>query len=320
MPANTQTGSSARYTRNARNASGCPLASRRRPGSSFRTTSRGSARQGLAAGPSLDNPVPNVARVYDYLLGGKDNFPADRAAAETLIRLIPDGLTACRENRQFVGRAVRYLAGQGIRQFIDIGPGLPTRDNVHEVALQAAPDARVVYADYDRVVVAHARALLAKPHPGVAAINGDLRHPTEILQDPELRALISLDQPLAVLVTAVLHFISDDEDPYAITRTLTDAMPPGSYLVISHITPDHVAPDAGRKAQEVYANATARVYPRTRDAITRFFDGLELAGPGVVSVSAWRPERLVAQPDGRTLLYAGVARKPQEQGVKRDEP
>lgn len=254
--------------------------------------------------------VPNVARIYDYLLGGKDNFEADRVAAETLIRLIPDGVTACRENRQFVRRAVRYLAGQGIRQFIDIGTGLPTQGNVHEIALDGAPDARVVYADYDPVVVAHARALLAKPHPAVVAISGDLRHPEKILQDPELRALISLDQPFAVLATAVLHFIGDDEDPWSITRTLTAAMPPGSYLVVSHITPDDVAPDAGRKAQAVYADATAQAHPRTRDSVTRFFDGLELTEPGVVSVSAWQPDPLVAHRAGRTLLYAGVARKP----------
>ena len=254
--------------------------------------------------------VPNVARIYDYLLGGKDNFEADRAAAETLMRLIPDSVTACQDNRRFVRRAVRYLAGQGIRQFIDIGTGLPTQGNVHEVALEAAPDARVVYADYDPVVVAHARALLAKPAaPAVAAISGDLRHPEQILQDPGLRALISLDQPFAILATAVLHFISDSEDPYAVTRTLTAAMPPGSYLVISHITPDDVAPDAGRQAQAVYAHATAQAHPRTRAGIARFFDGLELAEPGVVSVSAWRLEPSAA-PSGRTLMYAGAARKP----------
>jgi S-adenosyl methyltransferase len=254
--------------------------------------------------------VPNVARIYDYLLGGKDNFVADRVAADTLIRLIPDGVTACRENRRFVRRAVRYLAGEGIRQFIDIGTGLPTQGNVHEVALEAAPDARVVYADYDPVVVAHARALLAKPAaPAVAAISGDLRHPEQILQDPELRALLRLDQPFAVLATAVLHFISDDENPEAITRTLAAAMPPGSYLVISHITPDNVAPAASRQAQAVYADATAQAHPRTRAGIARFFGGLELAEPGVVSVSAWRPEP-VAGPPARTLLYAGVARKP----------
>jgi hypothetical protein len=269
----------------------------------------------VAPGPDTpvhlpERRVPNVARIYDYLLGGKDNFEADRAAAQTLIQIIPDGATACLDNRQFVGRAVEYLADQGIRQFIDIGPGLPTQDNVHEVALKAAPDARVVYADYDPVVVAHARALLAKPHPTVAAISGDLRRPGEILGNPELRALISLDQPFAVLATAVLHFIGDDEDPYAITRTLTGAMPPGSYLAISHITPDDVAPDAGRKAQEVYAHATAQAHPRTYDAIARFFDGLELAGPGVVPVRAWRPQPIVRQPADRTLLYAGVGRKP----------
>jgi hypothetical protein len=256
--------------------------------------------------PFLGTQAPNVARIYDYLLGGKDNFEADRAAAETLIRLIPDGLTACRENRRFVRRAVRYLAAHGIRQFIDIGPGLPTQGNVHEVAQECAPDARVVYADYDPVVVAHAQALLAKP-AGVAAISGDLRRPGEILQDPELRTLISVDRPFAVLATAVLHFIGDDEDPYAITRTLSDAMPSGSYLVITHITADDIAADAGRKAQAVYARATAQAHPRSRDAVTRFFDGLELADPGVVSVSAWRPELGCGK--GRTLMYAGVGRK-----------
>jgi S-adenosyl methyltransferase len=261
--------------------------------------------------PFLGSPVPNVARIYDYLLGGKDNFALDRAAADELIRLIPDGVAACRENRQFVRRAVRYLASEGIRQFIDIGTGLPTRGNVHEVALEAAPDARVVYADYDPVVVAHARALLAKPAaPAVIAISGDLRHPEQILHNPGLRGLISLNRPFAVLATAVLHFISDDEDPYAITDTLKEAMPPGSYLVISHITPDDIAPDADRRAQAVYAGATAQAYPRARDTITRFFDGLQLAEPGVVSVSAWRRELLIAQPPDRTLLYAGVARKP----------
>jgi len=266
--------------------------------------------------PLPGGPVPNVARIYDYLLGGKDHFEADRAAAETLMSLIPDVVTACQENRRFVRRAVRCLAREGIRQFIDIGPGLPTQGNVHEIALEAAPDAGVVYADYDPVVVAHARALLAEPNPTVTAISGDLRHPEQILHDPELRKLISPDQPFAVLATAVLHFISDDEDPYAITRTLTAAMPPGSYLVISHITPDDIAADAGRKAQAVYADATAQAHPRTRDDMARFFDGLELAEPGVVNVSAWRPEpgsgsgNGNGNGNGRTLLYAGVGRKP----------
>ena len=273
----------------------------------------------LPVPPLPGTRVPNVARIYDYLLGGKDNFEADRAAAETLMRLIPDGVIACRENRKFMRRAVRYLAWQGIRQFVDIGTGLPTQGNVHEVALEAAPDARVVYVDYDPVVVTHARALLAKPAaPAVAAISGDLRHPELILHDPELRELISFDQPFAVLATAVLHFISDDEDPYAITRTLTAAMPPGSYLVISHITPDDIAADASRKARAVYAHATAQAHPRTREGITQFFDGLEVAGPGVVSVSAWRPEP--GGYKGRTLMYAGVARKASPAGRSNDEP
>ena len=254
--------------------------------------------------------VPNVARIYDYLLGGKDNFEADRAAAETLMRLIPDSVTACQDNRRFVRRAVRYLAGQGIRQFIDIGTGLPTQGNVHEVALEAAPDARVVYADYDPVVVAHARALLAKPAaPAVAAISGDLRHPEQILQDPELRALISLDQPFAILATAVLHFISDERRP------LRDYPHADSGHAARQLPGDLAHHPrrrrAGRRpqAQAVYANATAQAHPRTRDGIARFFDGLELAEPGVVSVSAWRLEPSAA-PSGRTLMYAGAARKP----------
>jgi hypothetical protein len=259
--------------------------------------------------PFVDASVPNVARIYDYLLGGKDNFAADREAATSLIRLIPDALQACRENRQFLQRAVRFLAREaGIRQFIDIGTGLPTQGNVHETAHGIEPHARVVYVDYDPVVVSHAQALLAASQD-VAVINRDLRRPEEILEDPVLRAYINLDEPVAVLLVAVLHFLTDDDDPWAIAGRVMAAMPAGSYLVLSHITADDIPDEADRKARDVYQRATAPAVPRSRGAIARFFDGLEILEPGVTDIGAWRTGEL---PSGgsRTLLYAGMGRKP----------
>jgi hypothetical protein len=271
--------------------------------------------------PRVDASVPNVARIYDYLLGGKDNFAADRDAAAELLTLIPDAQAACYQNRAFVRRAVRFLVGQaGIRQFIDIGTGLPTQGNVHDIAQATAPDARVAYVDYDPVVVSHAQALLATT-PTVAVINGDLRNPEEILTDPALRELIDFSQPVAILLAAILHFIADDEYPYQITGTLKAAMPPGSYLVLSHITGDDIPEETIRKAQSVYERATAPVFPRSREAIRRFLDGLEIASePGVTDVSLpqlWAPlapdEPELAPSlicEGRTLIHAGVGRKP----------
>ena len=271
--------------------------------------------------PRVDASVPNVARIYDYLLGGKDNFSADRNAAAELLSLIPDAQAACHHNRVFVRRAVRFLAGQArIRQFIDIGAGLPRQGNVHDIAQAIAPDARVAYVDYDPVVVSHAQALLATT-PTVAVINGDLRNPEQILIDPALRELIDFSQPVAVLLTAILHFIADDEHPYQITGTLKAAIPPGSYLVLSHVTADDVPEETSRKAQSVYGRATAPVLPRSREAIRRFLDGLETAsGPGVIDVGLpqpWAPlapdEPGPAHPqivEGRTLICAGVGRKP----------
>jgi hypothetical protein len=262
-----------------------------------------------------------VARIYDYLLGGKDNFAADRVAAAELLSLIPDAQAACHHNRVFVRRAVRFLAGQaGIRQFIDIGTGLPTQGNVHDIAQATAPDARVAYVDYDPVVVSHAQALLATT-PTVAVINGDVRAPDKILTDPALRELIDFSQPVAILLAAILHFIADDEHPYQIADTLKAAIPPGSYLVLSHITADDVPEETSHKAQSVYERATAPVFPRSREAIRRFLDGLEIASePGVMDVSLpqpWAPlapdEPEPAHPpiyEGRTLICAGVGRKP----------
>ena len=271
--------------------------------------------------PLVDTSVPNVARIYDYLLGGKDNFAADRDAAGELLSLLPDAQTACHHNRVILQRAVRYLAGQaGIRQYIDIGTGLPTQGNVHEIVQGINPDARVAYVDYDPVVVSHARALLATA-PTVAVINGDLRSPDKILADPGLRTLIDFSEPVAVLLVAILHFIADDEHPHQIADTLKAAMPPGSYLVLSHITADEVPGETSRKAQSVYGRATAPVFPRSRKAIRRFLDGLETGfEPGITDVGRpqpWAPpapgEPEPAHPlvfEGRTLIYAGVGKKP----------
>jgi S-adenosyl methyltransferase len=258
----------------------------------------------------FDPRTPNVARIYDYLLDGKDNFPADRATAHQLLELLPDAAKSARDNRKFVMRVVRHLAAEaGIRQFIDIGTGLPTRDSIHEVAQSVAEDSRVVYSDYDPVVVTHARALLATT-PSEAAIAGDLRFPAEIRADPELRQLIDFRKPVALLLTAVLHHIRDDEHPYDMVRTLTDALPAGSFVAISHITADEVPDDVAAAAQDLYALASAPANPRTRGEITRFFDGMELIDPGIVATRDWRPP---ARGDKlpRALAYGGVGYKHQ---------
>jgi hypothetical protein len=256
-----------------------------------------------------DSSVPNVARIYDFLLGGKNNFAADREAAGKLTRLIPDGVQAACQNRRFLQRAVRFLVGEaGIHQFIDIGTGLPTQGNVHEVAHSIAEDARVLYVDYDPVVISHAQALLAT-EPTVVAINRDLRNPDEIISHPALQALIDLDRPAAILAVAVLHFIKDDENPYRIVDTLKAAMAPGSYLVLSHVTDDAVSGETKREAQGVYEHATAPVIPRSRDEFARFFSGLEVIEPGLTDTREWRREQ-GSVGNARVLIYGGVARKP----------
>lgn len=262
----------------------------------------------------VDASVPNVARIYDYLLGGKDNYSADREAAIKIVSLLPDALKACHNNRRFLQRAVRFLADEaGVRQFIDIGTGLPTQGNVHEVAQSFAPDARVLYVDYDPVVVSHAQALLAT-NPTVVAINRDLRQPDQIIAHPALQALIDLNKPVAILLVAVLHFITDDEDPYGIVNELKAAMPSGSYLVLSHITADDISPWVSNEVQQIYDRATAPATPRPRAGIERFFDGMEIIAPGLTDVGAWRDLKPVGREgrseSGRTLFFGGVGRKP----------
>ncbi len=221
-------------------------------------------------------------------------------------------MRACRDNRDFLQRAVRYLASQGIRQFLDIGTGLPAMGSVHEAAQQAAPGARVAYIDYDPVVLTHARALLAGT-PGVIAVPGDLRHPEAITTDPDIRRHLDLTRPVAVLCVAVLHF-TDAEQPRAITGRLMDAMMPGSWLAITHATADHVTEQAAADARGVYDTASAPVTPRTLTEVTGLFDGLKLAEPGVTGAADWHLEIPPYRPHGQeprqeTYIYAGVAMK-----------
>jgi hypothetical protein len=256
----------------------------------------------------FDPTVPNVARIYDTLLGGKDNFAADREAAARLLEAVPQAAVAARENRAFLNRAVRYLAHEaGIRQFLDIGAGLPAARAVHEIVHGLVPPPVVVYADNDPVVIRHADALISG-RPGVAAIHADLRQPGALLDQATWRNLIDLARPVAILLVAILHFIEDTEDPWAIVNRLKDQMAPGSYLVISHVTADHITPQAAQQAQSAYQGASAPGVPRSRAQVARFFGGLEMVSPGLVSVSGWRPGEIGHVP-GPALFYAGIGRK-----------
>jgi len=250
---------------------------------------------------------PNVGRIYDHLLGGKDNYQDDRQFGDRLLAVLPDAQAAAWANRHFLRRAVRFLAGEaGIRQFIDIGAGLPAIGNVHQVARELEPRSRVVFADYDRVVVAHAQALLCTA-PGVRAIQGDVRDPAGILDHPEVRAEIDLREPVAVVLTAVLHFGPDEDSPHKLVDMLKAATAPGSYLVISHATGEDIGPEAAGQVQELYARATAPVVFRSRAEVARFFEGLELIPPGLDNVAAWRAGPSPARP-ARTIVLGGVGR------------
>jgi S-adenosyl methyltransferase len=266
----------------------------------------GGERARLAA-RGLDVSVPNVARIYDFILGGKDNFEADRAAAAQLLAVIPGGPGPARMNRAFLGRVVHFLAAErGIRQFLDIGSGLPTAANVHEIAQAADPDARVVYVDNDPVVVLHAMALLEDRARGVVAVRGDLRDPAAVTASPAVRELIDFSQPVAVLMFAVLHFVSDADDPAALVAGFADVMAPGSALALSHITDENIGEGAARAGRAVYQSSSAPIVPRSRAQIEAFFDGLDLLPPGVTGISHWPGP----DPGGAELhFYGGVAVK-----------
>jgi hypothetical protein len=251
--------------------------------------------------------------MYDYYLGGKNHFAADREVAEKLLASVPSGRTGARENRAFLGRAVRYLTAEaGVRQFLHIGTGLPTTNNVHEVAQAAAPSARVVYVDNDPLVLAHARALLASsPEGRTAYTQADLRDPTVILNDAVTRDVLDFSQPVALMLVAVLHFMPDEFKPAAAIATLLDALPSGSYLVASHLTAEH-DPEGSAAGMRAYQAAGVPIQLRdSAEFAALAFTGLELVPPGVVLVSEWRPTGMGPRPTAAEVnCYGGVARKP----------
>ena len=257
----------------------------------------------------IDTTVARQARIYDYLLGGKDNFAADREAAEQATAAFPGFVTWARHNRAFLGRAVNYLvAEEGIRQFLDVGTGLPTANNTHEVAQRIAPETRVVYVDNDPVVLVHAQSLLNSSPEGVTAfIQADLRDPEAILA--HARQTLDFSQPMALMLLAILHVIPDADDPWGVVGQLVAALPSGSYLVISHpardIHPEQIAEMTKRLNQRLGSVVS---HGRTWDEVSRFFTGLELVEPGIVSTPRWRPGTGVDPADDPA--YAAVARKP----------
>ena len=263
--------------------------------------------------PEIDTSKPHAARMYDYFIGGKNHFAADRETAAQVLRNSPHVRIAARENRGFLGRAVRYLAGEaGIRQFLDIGTGLPTTNNVHEVAQAVTPSSRVVYVDNDPLVLAHARALLtSSPEGRTAYIHADLRDPAAILASPAVREVLDFGQPVALMLVAILHFFPDENQPAKVIATLLDALPPGSYLVASHLTTEH---DPARTAagQATMRQAGIAMQKRDADEFARLaFSGLELVPPGVVLVSEWRPEGDGPRPTPvEVSCYGAVGRKP----------
>ncbi|MGH3391561.1 MAG: SAM-dependent methyltransferase [Actinomadura sp.] len=256
----------------------------------------------------IDVTVPSPARIYDYLLGGKDNFAADRELAEAMLQRTLGLRAVAWANRRFLGRAVEFLARAGIRQFLDLGTGLPSQNNVHEVAQRVCPDARVVYVDNDPVVLNHAEALLAGDDSTVV-ICEDMREPELILAHPDVQRVIDFSEPVAVMFVSVLHFVTDHEDPWSVVSAMTETLVPGSYLALSHATTEGLPVDVVADAQERYKNASAPVVFRDRDAIGRFFDGFELVDPGLVYTTEWRSGELErARTNGEGLL-AGVGRK-----------
>jgi hypothetical protein len=261
----------------------------------------------------INTDVAHPARVYDYWLGGKDNFPADRALAEHIMQAIPTMRAMAQANRAFLSRAVRYLAAEaGIRQFLDIGTGIPTSPNVHEVAQAVTPDARVIYVDNDPIVLAHARALLASQDVGETAfILGDLRQPQAIVEHPALGATLDLTEPVALLMVAVLMYFRDsgDPNPYGMVATLLDRLPSGSYLAVSHPTADF-DPQAMAGAVAAAEQAGVTLVPRSQAETEAFFTGLELVEPGVVPVLAWRPDEQPPAEPHSAYYWAGVGRKP----------
>ena len=262
----------------------------------------------------LHTDSPHAARVYDVLLGGKTNYEADREAAQHIMATMPIARKTALENRAFMHRAVRHLAEAGVRQFLDIGTGIPTPPNLHDVAQEIAPESRVVYADNDPIVLVHSRALhTSHPEGRTAYIDGDLCEPDRIIEHPAFLSTFDLSKPVALTLLTVLHWLRADADPYAIVSRLLGVLPSGSYLVISHVTADLNPPTLGAVRSDL-GERGSNVTPRSKDQVAAFFDGLELVEPGLTLVEQWHPTGAVVEPqdtaDERVPLYVGVGRKP----------
>lgn len=242
----------------------------------------------VPGGAQVDPNTPSVARMYDYFLGGKDNFASDRLAAEEVSKALPTVAGVARANREFLRRAVRFVAGDGVTQFLDLGAGLPTQGNVHEIAQSVHRDAHVVYVDSDPVVSSHGRALLARDE-STAVVQADMRDVRQILADPVVERLLDFDRPVCVLFVAVLHFFSDEEDPAGLVREYRDILPPGSHLIVSHAA---IEEQRNIRVGAAYrsASASAPFVARTREQVTGLLDGVEIVEPGVVRLHEWRPE------------------------------
>ncbi|MFD0923456.1 SAM-dependent methyltransferase [Saccharopolyspora rosea] len=260
--------------------------------------------------PGVDEEVPSAARLYDYLLGGAHNFAADRELAERFLAALPSARHVARLNRAFLRRAVVFMAEQGVRQFLDIGSGIPTVGNVHEVAQGIDPQARVVYVDYESVAVAHAQLLL-EGNENATIVQTDMLDPASVLQHPETRTLLDFSRPVGLIMAGVFHFVPHDRDAPGIIGRYRDALPSGSYLALSHFTAD-VSPDEMAEVVEVMRRSSDPVHTRTHAEVTELFTGFDLVEPGVVGTALWRPERpeLAARLPGASQIYAGVGRKP----------
>jgi SAM-dependent methyltransferase len=259
--------------------------------------------------PKVDTSVAHIARIYDYWLGGKNHFAADREAGDEAVHAYPDMHMSVRQNRAFLQRAVRYLAGAGIRQFLDIGTGLPSADNTHEIAQAVAPESRVVYVDNDPIVLAHARALLTSSPEGVTGyLDADARETGTIIT--EAGKLLDFGQPVAVMLIAVLHLIPEEDDPYQLVADLLAAVPSGSYLVVSHVASDlqRQSPGINAAAARLSQVMFQRVTARSQDQVLKLFNGLEILEPGIVPVQDWRPDG--PQAGIRSAMRGGIGRKP----------
>lgn len=260
----------------------------------------------------IDPNVPNVARVYDYLLGGAHNFAADRELAGLIEKSMPHVRDVVRLNRSFLRRAVRYMVGAGIRQFLDIGSGIPTVGNVHEIAQDLDPACRVIYVDKEPVAATHSQLLL-RDNDRAAAIQADIRDPDDILGRPETRRLLDFSEPVGLLTLLIWHFIPDADDPVGLLGRYRDTLAPGSYLALTQVTDDGEPQGLGQAVDEVSRRGQQNAFPRSHAEVVRLFDGFEVVEPGVVGCAGWHPEGsgdISDDPGINVLLYAGVGRKP----------